>query len=155
MGNASSPEGEVDLSFLLQQLQDLVKFSMECETKDLKPSASFIEIHKELLKIRQSIALFQENYKNHLALVGLTPEDVRPTPADLEQLSPKDKKIVDQLKSLTNTCEEARERVYMSLKEDKATVQQVSEELKDKKTARARRKGKFRGAGGQKGWLPT
>jgi hypothetical protein len=154
---SKTPESfeEADLPLILQQLQDLVKILLECEKKDLPSNYSFLEVHKQLLGVRKNIALFQEGYKNALALMGVTPEDIKPTPEEIERLGPKEKKLLKQIDFLRTTCEEARERVYQSLQEDKATLQTVSGELKDKELERTRRKGKFKGVGGKKGWLPT
>lgn len=150
-----SPEEGADLPLLLQQMQDLVKILLECEKKDLTSNYSFLEVHKQLLGIRKNIALFQEGYKNTLALLGIKPEDVKPTPEEIENLSSREKKLLEQIEFLKTTCEDARERVYQSLQEDKDTLHVVSEELKDKKTEGARRKSKFKGMGGKSGWLPT
>lgn len=154
---STEPESgrEADLPQLLQQLEDLVKMSLECEKKDLVPNYSFVEIHKTLLEVRKNIALFQENYKNTLALFGANPEEAKATPEEIEQLNPKDKKLLNQIEFLRTTCEEARERAYQALKEDKVTLQTVSTELKSKDQKRAQRKSKFKGVGGKKGWMPT
>ncbi len=153
----SAPESDdiVDVAEIIQKLEDLVKFSLECEKKDLKPDVSFVDVHKQLLQIQKDINLFQENYRAHLAMVGLTPEEVRPTPEDIENLDPKQKKIFDRMQALQSTCETSRERLYQSMQADKETLNEVKSELKDKGKEKIRRKGKFKGLGGKQGWLPT
>ena len=144
-----------DLSQLLQRLQDLVKSALDAEKKELISSSSFLKVHQELLNIRKNMELFQENYKKSLSQLGLTPEDLKPTPEEIEKLNPKDKKLWEQLEFLRVTCEEAKERAYKSMKEDKTTLQTVTEELKDRGSKKSHRRSKFKGAGGKKGWLPT
>jgi len=147
----------VDVSAIVQQLEDLVKISLESEERELKPDVSFVDVHKRLLQIQSDIQLFQENYRQHLALLNLTPEDVRPTPEEIASLDPKQRKIFDRMQSLQSTCESARERLYQSMQADQQTLKDVKGELKDKSKSKEkiRRKGKFKGMGGKQGWLPT
>ncbi len=159
---ASTPEDKVpergdavDVTAIVQQLEDLVKFTLECEEKDLKPEVSFVEVHKKLMQIQKDIELFQSNYRTDLAMFNLTPEEVRPTQEELESLDPKQKKIFDRMKMLQETCESARERIYQSMQQDQETLKAVKSELRDKGKEKIHRKGKFKGMGGKKGWMPT
>jgi len=161
---ASTPEEDkvpersddiVDVSEIVQQLEDLVKFTLECEEKELKPDVSFVEVHKKLMQIQKDIELFQSNYRAHLSMFNLTPEDVRPTPEELGSLDPKQKKVFERMKALQTSCESARERIYQSMQQDQETLKAVKNELRDKDKDKIRRKGKFKGMGGKKGWLPT
>ncbi len=145
----------VDVAAIVQQLEDLVKISLECENRDLKPNVSFVDVHKKLLQIQKDIQIFQDNYRAHLAMIGLTPEDVRPTPEEIAALDPKQKKVFEKMQNLKNTCEEARERLYQSMQADPETLKIVKGELRDKGKEKIRRKGKFKGMGGKQGWLPT
>ncbi|MBS0635276.1 MAG: hypothetical protein JSR37_07425 [Verrucomicrobia bacterium] len=149
------PNDIMDVTSIVQQLEDLVKFSIECEEKELKPNISFIDIHKKLLQIQQDIQRFQDNYRAHLAQYGLKPEDVRPSPEEIAALDPKQRKIFDRMESLKKVCEGARDRLYQSMQEDPQTLKAVKEELKDKSKEKIRRKGKFKGMGGKEGWIPT
>lgn len=153
----SQPEQSdmMDISAIVQQLEDLVKFSIECEEKELKPNVSFIDIHKKLLQIQQDIQLFQDNFRTHLALYGLKPEDVKPTSEEIDSLDPKQRKIFERMDALKQTCESARDRLYQSMQQDPETLKVVKEELKDKSKQKIRRKGKFKGMGGKEGWIPT
>ncbi|MCE5293071.1 MAG: hypothetical protein LLF94_00470 [Chlamydiales bacterium] len=146
----------LDVSNVVQQLEDLVKFSIECEERDLRPDVSFVEVHKKLLQIQKDVQQFQDNYRAHLAMFGLTPEEVRATPEEIEALDPKKRKIFDRMKNLQTTCEEARDRLYQSMQADQETLQVVKSELKDKDISKEkiRRKGKFKGMGGKQGWTP-
>ena len=147
----------VDVVAIIQQLEDLVKFSLECEEHDLKPDISFVDVHKKLLQIQSDIQLFQENYRMHLAMLNLTPEDVRPTPEEVEALDPRQRKIFERMNALQSTCEDARERLYKSMQADQETLKSVKSELKEKskEKEKIRRKGKFKGQGGKSGWIPT
>ena len=147
----------VDVTSIVQQLEDLVKISLECEERELKPDVSFVDVHKKLMQIQKDIELFQENYRMHLAMLNLTPEDVRPTPEEIEGLEPKQRKVFERMQALQGTCEDARERLYQSMQADPSTLKDVKNELKDtsKEKQKIRRKGKFKGMGGKSGWLPT
>ena len=159
----SNPEEEteqerediVDVSEIITQLEDLVKFALECEDKELQPDISFVEVHKKLMQIQDEILKFQDTYKQHLALFDLKPEDVQPTQEQIDSLEPKQRKIFERMQSLQSTCEEARERLYESMQQDQRTLKEVKEELKGEEKQKIRRKGKFKGMGGKKGWLPT
>lgn len=155
----AAPENSdiMDVAAIVQQLEDLVKISLESEEKELKPGVSFVEVHKKLLQIQKDIKLFQDTYKEHLALLNLTPEEVRPTPEDLEELDPKQRKVYDKIQGLLTTCEEARERLHQSMQVDQQTLKAVKSELKEtsKDKEKLRRKGKFKGLGGKAGWMPT
>lgn len=155
----SAPENSdiMDVAAIVQQLEDLVKISLESEEKELKPGVSFVEVHKKLLQIQKDIKLFQDTYRENLALFGLAPEDVRPTPEELDTLDPKQRKVYDKIQGLLTTCESARERLHESMQADQQTLKAVKSELKEtsKDKEKLRRKGKFKGLGGKQGWLPT
>ncbi|MBS0654593.1 MAG: hypothetical protein JSR46_02350 [Verrucomicrobia bacterium] len=155
MFSGQKPKKNVELAQLLQQIQDLVKFSLECENKTLSPKMPYIEVYKQLLQIRMNIAAYQENYKQQLSRLGLTVDDVKPTPEEIAQLKPKDKKILETIQALSKTCQEAKDRVYQSLQENKATLNTVTDDLKDTEMKSIRRRSKFKGVGGKKGWIPT
>ncbi len=144
-----------DVLALVGQLEDLVKLSLECEGKELKPEVSFLEVHKKLLQIQKDIQKYHDDYKEALALYGLTPEDVRPTQEQIDSLNPKDRKIFERIQTLQSTCEKERDRLYASMQADQRTLKAVKEELKDKSKEKLRRKGKFRGLGNKEGWIPT
>jgi hypothetical protein len=145
----------LDIAAIVRQLEDLVKLSMECEEKELKPDVSFLDVHNKLLAIRRDIERYQENYKQYLAQFNLRPEDVKPTPEAIEDLGPKEKQILEKLKNLQSTCEDARDRLYESMQADQATLRSVKGELKEKGKEKIHRKGKFKGVGGKQGWIPT
>ena len=145
----------VKVAAIVQQLEDLVKLTLECENKELKPNVSFIAVNKKLQAIRQDVERFKEMYRNSLAKVNLRPEDVKPTPEEIAALGPKERAILEKLKDLQGTCEDARERIHQSLRNEKAGVNVLKGETKDKAKEKYRRQGKFKGVGGKKDWLPT
>lgn len=145
----------VDVATIVRQLEDLVKMSVECEERELKPNISFVEVHKKLMAIRKQVELFKENYKKHLAVANLKPEDIKPTEEEIATLGPKEKQILERLKTLQSNCEEARERLHESLQSEQEALNVVKGELKDKSKEKIHRKGKFKGVGGKQGWLPT
>lgn len=148
-------EDSIDVANIVRQLEDLVKMSLECEEKELKPNVSFVEINKKLLAIRKEVERFRENYKQHLAIVSLTPEEVKPTAEELEALGVKEKQALVKLQSLQATCEDARERLHQSLQTEQEGLKILKEEVKDKSKEKIHRKGKFKGVGGKQGWLPS
>lgn len=145
----------VDVASIVRQLEDLVRLSVECEEKELKPNISFVEVHKKLMAIRKQVELFKDNYKKHLAVANLKPEDIKPTEEEIATLGPKEKQILERLKTLQTNCEEARERLHESLQSEQEALNVVKGELKDKSKEKIHRKGKFKGVGGKQGWLPT
>lgn len=155
MGNGGNSDAVVNLAHILQALSDLVKFVKECESKELQPGVSFVDVHNKLQEIKKQMDTLQENYKNNLSVFGLTPDDVVPTKEELERLSPKEKKMLNKLQELQNTCEKARDSAYKALQQDPETVQRLSDELKSKEGQIARRKSRFKSMGGKKGWLPS
>lgn len=144
-----------DVNEIVTKLEDLVKFSLECEQKELRPDISFVEVHKKLLQIQKDIQQFQDSYKQNLALFNLTPEDVRPTPEQIESLDPKQRKLLERMQTLQSTCENERDRLYQSMQTDQDTLKQVKKELKGKEREKTHRKGKFKGIGGKQGWIPS
>ncbi len=144
-----------DIYTIVAQLEDLVRFSMECEEKELKPDVSFVEVHKKLMQIQRDIQAFQENSRIFLQQFNLKPEDFRPTPEQIEQLNPRDRKLLERIQSLQNTCQVERDKLYESMQASPETLKQVKNELKDKGKEKFRRKSKFKGMGGKEGWLPT
>ena len=145
----------VDVAAIVRQLEDLVKLSVECESKELRPDVSFIEVNKKLMAIRKQVESFQENYRRHLAMANLKPEDIKPTEEEIATLGPKEKQILERLKNLQESCEDARERLHVSLQSEQEALNVVKGELKDKSKEKIHRKGKFKGVGGKRGWLPT
>ena len=144
-----------DIFAIVSQLEDLVRFSMECEEKELKPDVSFVEVHKKLMKIQKDIQIFQENSRLFLQQFNLKPEDLRPTPEQIAELNPRDRKLLERIQALQKTCEGERDKLYESMQASPETLQQVKNELKDKSKEKIRRKGKFKGLGSKDGWIPT
>ena len=145
-----------ELEQILNRLEDLVKIATAAEKNEVEITiSSFVDVHKNLMEIYKLIETFRENYKSSLAPFGLTPEDMRLTPDELRQLAPRERKMIEKLQKLQETCEGAKERIHESLQKNIATTKQVKEELKGNERQKIRRKGKFKGMGGKKDWLPT
>lgn len=141
---------------IVSRLEDLVKLASAAERSEVQVNVtSFVEVHKKLMDVYKMIQQYRENYTNMLAALGLTPEDVRMTPDQIEKLAPRERKVVERLERLQKTCEDAKERIHESLQQNKEVAKQVQEELKEAEGKKAPRKDKFKGMGGKKGWLPT
>jgi septation ring formation regulator EzrA len=155
MGNDSRSDSVRDLAHILQALSDLVRLVRECESKELRENVSFVDVNTRLQEIKKQVDTLQENYRTNLARFGLTPEDMEPTKEEIESLSTKEKKMLNQLQELQNTCEKARDSAYKALQQDPETLRRVTDELKSKEGRIARRKSRFKSIGGKKGWMPS
>ena len=145
----------VDLNGILGQLEDLVKLTIENETKEIAPNVSFSEVHERLMKIQKNIETFQQSYRQVLEMAGVKEADLKPTPEEIESLNPEAKRLYQRLEKLQKTCEIEREKMYVSLQRDRAMAKKVKEDLQSDTSARAHRKGKFKSLGGKQNWLPT
>jgi hypothetical protein len=143
---------------LVDHLEELVMFALECEKKEIQEKVSFVDVYKKLMVIKQSIDLLSKdqqeavNVMENLSKYGTVPKEDK-------ELAPEDKKLIDKLDHLQSICVSAKERLYETLQkapeveEDlKAKIKEAtgSEERKSK-----RRQAKFRRVGGKEGWIPT
>ena len=151
------PPGPASIPEVVNRLEELVKFALECEGKQLKDGVSFVDVFKQLEEVRIAIDLLNKDQQELLALFSsVTGEgiDVNKIP-----FSEEDKKILDKLKHLQSVCEAAKQRMYVSVKsqpESEAMVEEkIAEATSTDKKKVARRKGKFRPLGGKEGWMRT
>lgn len=146
----------VELGSLVMELEDLVKIALAAENNEVDVSiGSFVEVHKKLMAIYKMLEEFRTQYAKALATIGLTPEDMKLTNEQITELGPKERRLFEKLTSLQTVCEEAKERVHQSLQKSPGAVKEIKEELKGPEGKALRRKDRFKGAGGKKGWLPS
>lgn len=152
--NAPIPGGPENFGDIVQRLEDLVKFTLECEKKELRDDVSFVDVYNQLTLIKEGVELLNQQYLVQLEMLaaqGQIPSDV--------PMSSEDKKLYDKLGNLKEVCEEAKARLHESLQQSPIEVQQLSDEIKDssstEKQKARRRKSKFKGVGGKKGWSPA
>ncbi len=141
------PGSPANFADIVQRLEDLVKFTLECEKKELRSDVNFIDVYKQLTLIKAGVELLNEHYLARLegfAEQGLIPKEV--------PMNPEDQKQYDKLDKLKKVCEEAKARIYDSLQQNPIQVQQLAEEIKDAQSTDKqkirRRKSKFKGMGG-------
>ena len=145
-----------DLTKIISDLEDLVRVAAAAEKNEVEVSlSSFVDVHKKLMNIYKMIEEYRKNYADALRPLGLTPEDMRARESELSELKPQQKKMMEKLQHLQHVCEEARGRVYESLQQNVGATRSIKEELKGDERQTIRRKGKFKGVGGKKGWMPT
>ena len=145
-----------DLGLLVMELEDLVKIALAAEKNEVDVSiGSFVDVHKKLMAIYKVLEEFRTSYAKSLATIGLTPEDMKLTSEQIAELAPQERRLFEKLSSLQTVCEEAKERVHQSLQKSPSVVKEIKEELKGPQGKSLRRKDKFKGAGGKKGWLPS
>ncbi len=137
---------------VVNRLEDLIKYTLECENRELREDVSFVDVYKQLMVIREAIELFN---RDHMAFL----EDVAARgdmPKEEQNLSEEDRKIIERLSRLKSQCEEAKERLHASLQEFPEETAQIKQDLKNSQATEAqksrRRKSKFKGMGGQQGW---
>ena len=156
MSTESGPNDTDDLSEIITQLEDLAKLALDAEQhqEDID-LGSFVDVHKKLMAVQKMIKEFQGSFAKSIEGLGLSPEDMKPTDAELKTLGSRERKLIEKLGSLQDVCEHARERVHESMQQNPEAVKDVKKELKDSKETTTRRKSRLKGAGGKKGWLPT
>lgn len=151
------PTSAPSIPEVVERLEELVKFALECEGKKLKEGVSFVDVFKQLEEVRAAIDLLNKDQQELLALFS----SISGGKVDMNALpfSEEDKKILDKLRHLQSVCEAAKERMYVAIKSHPEAEAIVDEKLEqatstDKKKA-ARRKEKFRPLGSKKGWMRT
>ena len=73
----------------------------------------------------------------------------------IDALPDREKELFDDLRQLQSTCETARDELYKSLQDNKSTLKQVEDTMKDEGAKKVSRKNKFRGLGSKDGWIPS
>jgi len=143
------------LSELVNRLEELVKFSLECEQKPLKEEISFVDVYKQLMEIRKAIEILTKDQQFTLSLIEEAGEEQK----EEAPINKEGKRLLNKIGHLKETCESARERAHAALQEQPEAQELLKEQIKQSTTSKkkkaARRKGKFRRVGGKKGWMPT
>ena len=149
--------GPLSTAEVVNRLEDLVNFALECEGKQIKPDVSFVQVYKQLQEVRQAIDLLIQDQNKLVAMLNAAGQqqiNIKP-----ENLSPEDKKIVERIQRLKSLCEEAKDRIRTRTTARPQMAKEVEEKIEEsvvpEKKKIARRKGRFRPLGGKKGWLPT
>jgi len=146
----------LDMTRIVQQLEDLVRLAVECEGKKIAPSVNIFEVHKQLLVIRKNLEAFQAAYRRHLASLGLTPEQVKIRPQRTSPIGEKEKEMMERIGRLQEQCEQEREKIHEALLANPEAYRNILREQKtEDHLKKTHRKGKFKSVGGKKNWLPT
>ncbi len=148
------PQEEPNLKYIVQQLEDLVRFVVESEGKELNPNISIFEIHAKLALLKKQMDQFQKFCNERLRATGLSPEALIQNKEQLEGIGSQQRILLERIEKMTKKCEVAREEIYQSLQENKEALKQMHEEQKVKE-GKGSRKSKFKGVGGKKNWLPS
>lgn len=143
------PESPESLAQLVDKLEDLVKFTVECEKKELREDISFVDVYQQLMLIKQGVELLNEEYIRYLEAVAAQGA----TPASEQQLSTEEKHAIKRLSQLQDTCENAKSRIHASLQEHAEEAKQLTKEFQESQSSdqqkSRRRKAKFKGMDGK------
>ena len=140
------------LGSIVDQLEDLVKLSLECEKKDINQNISFVQVITQLTQLKQVLEEFHLSYMEALKKLEVPPQDTKQLKETFENLKTPEKNLLLKLQRLEKECEDARGRMYASLQQNQEAAKDLKAELKSKK---GRRKEKFKSVGGKKGWMKT
>jgi hypothetical protein len=147
----TAPLEALSVREIVDQLESLVRYSLECENRPLREDVSFIEVYQQLLDIQKAITVLDKDQKDLIAKMSMASDIL---PENKPTVSPEDQKSLEKLKQLEQLCEEARGRLHASLPGQ--STRKIREEIEEtgisaKKKA-LRRKGKFKTVGGS-GWV--
>jgi hypothetical protein len=149
----------MSLQGLVTELQDVVQLALDSEHKEIAEGIDFAFIMKQLLNIRNAVQVIHESYAKMLADAGLKEEDMNRMRADQSSWKPDHKKLLSSLQKLEKQCTTARDRIYKSLQENRATLKQVERELKAQGqkliTEKPVRSTKAKKAAGRSRWMKT
>ena len=149
------PQEDANLKNIVQQLEDLVLFVLESEDKELNPNISIFEIHSKLASLKAQMDQFQKFCNERLRAVGLPDDALKLNKQQLEEMGSQEKILMKRLEAITNRCEEAKEKVYQSLQENKEVLKQIHNDQKAQEGKKGARAAKFKNVGGKKNWLPS
>lgn len=150
-----SPEEEEVLSRLVSQLQELVKVAGECKDRELREGVSLQEVFMQVRKLRMLADMLRQTLDPRGVGSALSEQEIQSMKKKADSLPPREKKLYDTLEGMKAQCEEARSELYQNLQDNQLTLKQVEEDLRGDKEKTARRKSKFKGVGGKKGWIPS
>ena len=152
----SIPEG-ASVPEVVERLEDLVKFALECEGKKVRPDVSFVEVYKQLEEVKRAVDALDRDQKELIELIEKTTGESIDSKSS--RLSNEDKKVLERLQRLQKLCEEAKERAYTKMKArpevEAAVDQEIKQAMAPEKKKVSRRKDKFRPLGGKEGWVRT
>jgi chromosome segregation ATPase len=150
-----TPEEQALFAQLVSQLQDLVQLALECKDKEPRPGLSLKEVFSQVQRLRVLADALHKSLDPSGASSAQSEQQQMAMKARIATLPPQEKKLYEALEKMKKECEGARADLYKSLQENQATLKQVEENLRDDAGKKTRRKGKFKGIGGKKGWLPS
>lgn len=141
---------------IVNRLEELVRFVLECETKPIQQDVSFVDIYKQLLKIREAITVLSADQQDMLSMLEAAGVSRQQMNAALSQ---EEKKMISKLQNLQGICEAAKDRLHKSIKKNPEVEKEIQEKIRAETTTKKQkivhRKGKFKRMGGKEGWLPT
>ena len=155
MPKQSQQNDPISLSHIVAQLEELVKLAIDCQDREVKDNISVLEINKQIQSLRMLMEQLHESFAKTLQSMNIKEKDLKELKQNVDTLPASEKRLIATLKDLESKCEKAREEMYKSLQENRQTLKEVAEDLKGEKGKSARRKDKFKGIGGKKGWLPS
>lgn len=141
---------------IVNRLEELVRFVLECEGKPVQRDVSFVNVYKQLVQIRESINVLSADQQKLLSVLeggGMTKAEMS------KALSADQKKTISKLHNLQGICEAAKERLHKSIEKNPERAKEIQDKIRSETTSPKQkmihRKGKFRRLGGKEGWLPT
>ena len=150
-----NPFEQETVTALVTQLQDLVKMAIDAKDREIKEGVSFQELHQKVQMLKSLMDDLQTAFDAAKEKSSYSEQDLAELQKQVASLPPTQKKLYDTLQNLKEQCEAARGEMFESLQQNSATLKQVEESLKTDKEKKNLRKGKFKGVGGKKGWLPS
>jgi len=148
--------GMLPVNEIVNRLEELVRYVLECEIRPMKTDVSFVDVYKQLVQIREAISVLSADQQAMLSILdagGISKQQMN------KALSPEEKKTISKLQSLQSICEAAKERLHRSIQKHPELEKEIQEKIRSETTTKKQkivhRKGKFRRLGGKEGWLPT
>ncbi len=154
------PTLPIGLEDMVNRLEDLVNFTLECEKKPLKEGISFVEVFSQLSQIRTAVTALSQEQQKLLAVLSATAQAI-PGGLGPSLLTPPPEaaKVFETIKHLQEVCESAKDRIHSELSGRPEVAEEVMKKAKETeesvKKKKIRRKSKFKAIGGKEGWIPT
>jgi DNA repair ATPase RecN len=145
----------IQMSNMVQQLDDIIKFALECEKKTNVKVFNFPKAQEQIAQIQSQLQLLNEAYKRTLDELGITDADLETYRKRIQESSGPEKKLFSHIEKLQKICQESRDRIYNTLQANAEVVKKMKAETASDKKKMKTRKGKFKSVGGKKGWVPT
>jgi hypothetical protein len=155
-GNPAESPKVISVTEIVNQLESLVRYALECEDRPLRDDVSFVDVYRQLIGVQKAINSLDKDQRE---LINLMSRMAGVSPEELSSVRPEDEKNIEKLKQLQKLCEDAQERLHASMTGQAETDRELKEQIEestasDKKKA-VRRKGKFKKMGGAGGWVRT